>query len=282
MSDEHNITFPFLVSSGDYKASASEDAFRFHRMVEAFQLEMNEGFDLPNWLSPELLRKLDLLDSENFNVAGSSKRLNQINAGPVFYDFGEKIKKLVKPKSSAQDLDFLSVNDGGKEPKRLTLYAGTDIVLNNLLTGLRAFDPIHHLTPPPACVVIIELHEDLERTDLVWDERSFVRVLYFGSYETIHPIDSEPQILQNVTVRTFLASISDLSLNRDEWVKACYNMDAAGVFQSDTYSDRTTLLVIIVVLAVLSALLLITLCIFKRNFNNKRKVSFNYKPSIKT
>ena len=276
MSAEHNITF-----AGKYKDLVGDDADAFHKLVETFQLEINEGFDLPSWLRPELLEKLNMMNSEDFNVISSSKRLNQINAGPVFYDFGEKIKKLVKPKSSAQDLDFLSVNDGGKEPKRLTLYAGTDIVLNNLLTGLRAFDPIHHLTPPPACVVIIELHENPERTDLVWDERSFVRVLYFGSYETVHPIDSEPQVLQNVTVRTFLASISDLSLNRDEWVKVCYNVDAAGVFQSDTYSDRTILLVIIIVLAVLSALQLIALCILRPNFNNKRKVSFNYKPSMK-
>lgn len=268
MSAEHKITF-----ADEYKDFVSDDSQAFHQLVDSFLFESNENFTLPSWVTPELHEKLKRLDDETFNSVSSTKILNQINAGPLLYDFGEKIKKLVQPKSSSQAWNFASVNEGEKAPKLLSLYSGTDIVLDNLLVGLKVFEPIHHLTPPPACAIIFELHQEPKLIDLDWDESSFVKMLYFN--RTAYPINSDPFVLQNVTVRSFLSSISDLSLNRDDWIKACYGVDTAS-----SHPDRTILLVIIVVLAVLSALLLIALCILKRNYNRK-KVSFNFMHDLK-
>lgn len=230
-----------------------------HKVIETFQLEQSEGFDLPDWLKPELYEKLKRLDAEYFNLFCASKRFIQINAGPLFYDFSDKMQKLFKPKANSSGLDFGKVNGGSNGNIKLTLYSGTDIVISNLLVGLQAFDPIQHLVPPPASTLIIELHQAPNQTDRDWDESSFVKVLYFN--ETVHPITSHPHLLQNSIVKNFLSSISDLALNQNEWIQVCYGLDE----RSTPNSDRTILLVIIIVLAVLIGLLPIVLCIIKHN-----------------
>ena len=230
--------------------------------MDTFQFELNEGLELPSWLTPEFHEQLRWLDGEYYNMRCSTEKLVRIVAGSMFEDFSNKIQKLVKPKIHSQHYDFLAVNAGPKTAKKLSLYGCDDITLNNLLVGLRAFDPVKHLPPPPAGTVIIELHQ-VDRLDLDWDESSFVRVLYFN--ETVHPIMSEPHILQNVTVRNFLSSIADVSLNDSEWLQLCLDSADSSIAHPDAYSDRTVLLVIVVVLAVLVALLLITLCICRRN-----------------
>ena len=146
MSANHNITV-----AEEFRASLTEDVFTFHKIMDTFHLEFTEGWALPDWLTPKLDKKLRWLDAEFFNIMCLTKRFNQINAGPVFYDIADKIKQLLKQESSGYD--FTKVNVGASANKKLTLYSATDIVMNNLLVGMQAFDPIHHLVPQPAATV---------------------------------------------------------------------------------------------------------------------------------
>lgn len=149
MSAEHNVTI-----GEEFNGLLVDDADTLHKIMDTFQLEVNEGFEIPDWLTPELEQKLRWLDSEWFNTQCATKRLNQINAGPVFYDIANKIRQLVKTKNNdSSGYDFTTVNVGAGANKKLTFYSATDIVMSNLLVGLRAFDPIHHLSPPPAATV---------------------------------------------------------------------------------------------------------------------------------
>ena len=270
LSSEHNITF-----GDEFKGAVGSEADALHKIVDTFQLEFNEGFGLPDWLTPELHTKLKQLDAEYFNFLCSSKRFVRINAGPLFYDLSDKIRKLTETENKSPGYDFTKVNVGASGNKKLNLYAATDIVMNNLLVGLSVVDPLHHLVPPPASTIIIELHRTANRTVESWDESSSVKVFYFN--ETVHPITAKGYFLRSCTVRSFLSSISDLALSQGEWLKACYGLDA----ETDSCSDRTILLVITIVLAVLVALLLIALCILGRNLN-KRKVNFTFRHELTT
>ena len=116
MSAQHNITF-----SQEFKGAFLDDADSLHKFLDTFQFELNEGFELPSWLTPELHEKLEWFDAEYYNRWCSTKRMVRISAGSLFDDFSNKIQKLVKPEDSSPDYDFGKINDGPKTTKKLNL-----------------------------------------------------------------------------------------------------------------------------------------------------------------
>lgn len=181
-------------------------------LYDTFAIEKSYNLTLPDWLKPDILNRMKELNKLDYTWVSSTRNLQRLRTGLFLTDLKTKMEKIIK-KTKLIKSDELG---------RLNIYVTHDYFIAALLLGLKIYND---QIPTYGATVIFELHQEDElNPDL---NKTNIKIFYLNKTE----IDKtyEPHLLkipecadlEICTVEKFFNSISDLTINTDQWIKEC-------------------------------------------------------------